>query len=281
MKTLLICTDGSHYSQEACRYGVWLAQQAKVAIKVLYVTDLRQFQGPVFADISGSLGVQPYDGMIQQLQEVEEEKAKFIEEQALTIFKAEGLLDRVEFIHQTGLLSDVIEEQGDQADLIVLGKRGENANFAKRHLGSMLERVVRSANVPCLVTSRSFHPIEKVMIAYDGGESSQRALEFMIANPVFRGTSTHIVTVDEGQGDDVATQRLSQAEAIMDKAGFNPIYQLLVGEVGVVIADYVKTTQIDLLIAGAYGHSRIRELLIGSVTTELLRSCPVPVLCFR
>ncbi|MFT5837326.1 MAG: nucleotide-binding universal stress UspA family protein [Candidatus Azotimanducaceae bacterium] len=56
---------------------------------------------------------------------------------------------------------------------------------------------------------------------------------------------------------------------------------MLTGEVETAIADYVKHAHMDLLILGAYGHSRIRELLIGSTTTDLLRRCHVPVLCFR
>ena len=56
---------------------------------------------------------------------------------------------------------------------------------------------------------------------------------------------------------------------------------MLSGVVEVAIADYVKGTRSGMLILGAYGHTRIRELLIGSTTTELLRNCHVPVLCFR
>jgi len=56
---------------------------------------------------------------------------------------------------------------------------------------------------------------------------------------------------------------------------------VLSGEAETAIADYVQSAKIDLLVAGAYGHSRIRKLLIGSTTTELLRRCHVPVLCFR
>jgi nucleotide-binding universal stress UspA family protein len=32
---------------------------------------------------------------------------------------------------------------------------------------------------------------------------------------------------------------------------------------------------------GAYGHSRIRNLFVGSTTTEMIRSCKVPILLFR
>ena len=36
-----------------------------------------------------------------------------------------------------------------------------------------------------------------------------------------------------------------------------------------------------MVVMGAYGHSRIRSLVIGSTTTEMLRSCKVPVLLIR
>lgn len=37
----------------------------------------------------------------------------------------------------------------------------------------------------------------------------------------------------------------------------------------------------QMLIMGAYGHSRIRNLIIGSTTTSLVRSCRLPILMFR
>ena len=117
MKKLLICTDGSNYSQECCHYGAWFAKKTGVYIDVLYVTDLRQFEIPAVADLSGSLGIQPYEGMISQLRELEEKKSKFVEESAMKIFKSEGLAERTKFYHETGLLVDSIEEYADRADL--------------------------------------------------------------------------------------------------------------------------------------------------------------------
>ena len=281
MKNLLICTDGSNYSRECCLYGAWLSKQIKANVEVLYVTDLRQFEVPAVADLSGSLGIQPYEGMVAQLQEVEEHKSAFVEEQVMEVFDKEGLSDRVTFHHATGMLVDEIAGYADRADLILLGKRGENANFAKEHLGSMLERVVRSVKKPCLVTSREFNPICRVAIAYDGGASCQRALKFMAENELFRAFDLHVITVVEGHQEDQAADCLAEAERLMNAAELYPSCQVLNGEVETAIADYVKQANLDLLIAGAYGHGRIRELLIGSTTTELLRRCHVPVLCFR
>jgi nucleotide-binding universal stress UspA family protein len=47
------------------------------------------------------------------------------------------------------------------------------------------------------------------------------------------------------------------------------------------IAAYVAAHGINCLIMGAYGHSRIRHLVIGSTTTAMMRQCRVPVLLFR
>lgn len=281
MKNLLICTDGSNYSQECCRYGAWLAKKTGASIEVLYVTDLRQFEIPVMGDLSGSLGIQPYEAMTIQLRELEEHKSKFVKKSAMKIFKVEGLMDRTQFYHDTGLLVDSIEEYASRADLILLGKRGENANFAKEHLGSMLERVVRAVNKPCLVTSRKFKSINRALVAYDGGSSSRAALEFIKKSDLFRSFNLHVVSVDEKLDENRAAGRLAEAEKILKESGIYPECQALSGEVETAISNYVDLAEIDLLVAGAYGHSRIREFFIGSTTSELLRRCRIPVLCFR
>lgn len=281
MKKLLVCSDGSHYAEHCCRYGAWLARQTQASVSVLYVTDLRQFEVPAVADLSGSLGIQPYEGMVSHLREVENKKSEFVREHAMKVFEEEGVADRTTFYHETGLLVDVVDDYAEKADLVLLGKRGENVNFATEHLGSMLERVVRSSKKPCLVTNRKFHPIANVAVAYDGSESSHKALEFMGANELFGGMDLHVITAVEGSKEDLAAQRLREAESALKQHGLYPACQMLRGEVETVIAEYVRKKGVDLLIAGAYGHSRIRELLIGSTTTQLLRQCHVPVLCFR
>lgn len=282
MKNILICTDGSSYSNEACLYGAWLSQKTQSNISVLYVTDLRQFEIPAVADFSGSLGIQPFEGMVAQLHEVEEIKSNFVKEHALKTLKDAGVAEeKITFHHETGLLVEVMSDYADVADLVLLGKRGENANFATEHLGSMLERVLRSVDKPCLVTNRKFKAFGKIAIAYDGGASCRKALDYIAANELFSALELHLVVCVEGHKEDQATERLQEAEEVLHKAGVFPTCQVLTGEVESAIADYVAHTGIDLLMLGAYGHSRIRELLIGSTTTELLRRCHVPVLCFR
>jgi len=279
---LLVCNDGSAYGEVCCQYAAWAAKRLNAQVSALYVSDLRQFEVPAIVDLSGSLGIQPYQGVVGQMQELEKTKAKLIEASTKRIFEEAGMGEKLKCYHRTGLLVDSIGDFEEKCDLILLGKRGENANFAKGHLGSMLERVVRSATRPCLITSRKFTDTKRVLLAYDGGKSAQRALEWISASPLFKGLELYVVSVAEvGDDDDKTLAGLKEVEASLKTKNIKARFEMLSGEAGTAITNYVEDMEIDLLVAGAYGHSRIRELLIGSTTTDLLRRCRIPFLCFR
>lgn len=56
---------------------------------------------------------------------------------------------------------------------------------------------------------------------------------------------------------------------------------VLPGQPEPALAKLVAEARFDMLVMGAYGHSRIRSLIIGSTTTEMIRSCKVPVVLIR
>ncbi|MEH2351394.1 MAG: universal stress protein [Nostoc sp.] len=131
------------------------------------------------------------------------------------------------------------------------------------------------------MTSRNFQPIDKILLAYDGGKSCQKALQFLVQSPAFKDMELHLLTVAKKQGDEGAMSLLQTAEIKARTAGFAPICQIIHGEAEKVITNYVEKQDINLLIMGAYGHSRIRHLVIGSTTAQMLRSSHIPVLLFR
>jgi nucleotide-binding universal stress UspA family protein len=281
MKRILVCTDGSMYGQVCCQYAAWLALRTGAAIEVLYVTDLRQFEVPFVADLGGSLGAQPYQAILGQLQDLEKKKAAVVLDSAERTIRDGGHEGVVDLHHKTGLLVDCLVDQEDDADLVMLGKRGENANFATERLGSAMERVVRASKRPCLVTSRAFKPVSRLLLAYDGGPSARKAAEFLAKSSVARGLELHIVTVAGPFDPDTALKHLHEAESIVRAGGFKPVCQMLHGTPEDQIAAYVAGNDVHLLVMGAYGHSRIRYLIIGSTTAEMIRTCKVPVLLFR
>ncbi|RYD65628.1 MAG: universal stress protein, partial [Verrucomicrobiaceae bacterium] len=72
-----------------------------------------------------------------------------------------------------------------------------------------------------------------------------------------------------------------EARVQLSAAGFQVTAETAAGTAEVEIADAVKNSGIDLLVMGAYGHSPIRHLVLGSTTTTMVRTCLVPVLMFR
>lgn len=281
MNKILVCTDGSQYSRVACQYAAWLAKMRNASITALYVTDRRLFEVPAVADLSGSMGIQPFEGMVTHLREVESIKADFIRDQVESIFKEQGIENQAEFVYETGMLVDMVKDRIDSTDTLVLGKRGENADFDSEHLGSMLERVVRSVEIPCFAANREFAEVNEVAIAYDGGDSCRKAIEYIVSQEEFKKMRFHVLSCVEGHDEETASQRLSDVESQFKAEGIDATYQILNGVVETAIVEYVEDGTIDLLVLGAYGHSRIRDFLIGSTTTELLRRCHVPVFCFR
>jgi nucleotide-binding universal stress UspA family protein len=53
------------------------------------------------------------------------------------------------------------------------------------------------------------------------------------------------------------------------------------GQPEVALADLIEADGHDMLVMGAYGHSRIRAMIIGSTTTAMIRTCKVPVLLMK
>lgn len=286
MKKILLCTDGSAYSQVSYEYTAWLAQRMEIEIEVLYVSDRRKAQALQTPDYSGNIGIDSYQHLLQQLVKVEAEQAKLNHQQAKIIlqeaerFFGDRHIARVKTTHETGFLVDLLHELETNSDLIILGKRGATANFATEHLGSNLERIVRSSHKPCLVTPREFQPINRLLLAYDGGKSCQKAIKYLVDLAAFKDLELHVITVAE-HGTDKAVKQLQTAEQTLSAAGFSPICQVLQGHVEPAMEKYIAEHKIDFLLMGAYGHSRIRHLVIGSTTAQMLRSSHIPVLLFR
>ena len=68
---------------------------------------------------------------------------------------------------------------------------------------------------------------------------------------------------------------------MLASAGFAVETRLLAGEPEQALPELLQAQGNALLVMGAYGHSRIRQLIVGSTTTALLRLSPVSVLVLR
>lgn len=281
---LVALIDGSIYSQSVCDHAAWAAGRSAAAVEVLHVLGRRDLSSTP-ADLSGNLDLDARDTLLAELATLDEQKAKLSQRRGrLMLDQAKARLQQagvtaVSTRLRHGDLVETVQEVESDADLVVLGKRGEAADFAKLHLGSNLERVARSSRKPVLVAARAFRPIERFLIAFDGGTSALKAVDHIARSPIFAGLDCRLLMV--GQATEENQRRLDGAAALLRGAGYVVQAEIAAGQADLTIAARVEAEQVNLLAMGAYGHSRIRNLIIGSTTTEMIRSCKIPVMLFR
>jgi nucleotide-binding universal stress UspA family protein len=280
---IVALVDGSIYSASVCDHAAWISQRTGAPVELLHVLGRRE--APEKADLSGAIALGARTALMEELAALDAQRAKLINHRGRAILDdARAILDRAGVTEITTRLrqGDVVEtitEVEKDARVIMVGKRGEAADFAKGHLGSNLERIIRASQKPVFVASRAFKPIQKVLVAYDCGTSAMKAVDHIARSPMFAGLSVHVVTV--GTATEVAKKGLDDAKAMLRAAGLDADVSILPGLPEMALAKLVDDAQFDLLVMGAYGHSRIRSLIIGSTTTAMIRSCKVPVLLMR
>lgn len=286
---VLAAIDRSIYTESVARHAAWAAEQLGAPLEFLHVLDRHPETTPA-ADYSGNLALGEQEQLLHELASLDERRSRIAQEQGrLLLQEARQLAQEfrageVEVRQRHGGLVDTLTELESDVRLFVLGKRGEHAGVdgspvAKGHLGGNLERAVRAVHRPLLVVSRAFKPIESVLIAYDGSATTRKGVEMVAASPLFRGLQVHLLMV--GSQGEQAASHLRWAQDTLSEAGFAVQAALLAGEPEDVIAGYVRDHGVGVLVMGAYGHSRIRRLIVGSTTTAVLRECQVPVLLLR
>ena len=284
MKKLIAFVDGSGYSKSVCDHAAWLAAKVDASVALIHVLGRRNESGAPI-DLSGSIGLGARTALLGDLAELDGQMAKLshqrgraILEDAKDILLAAGVHETTTMLRNQGIVEAVQDLEND-ADLIVIGKRGEGSEVDKMHLGSNFERVVRSSHRPILVAAASFKPIQRLLLAFDGGASAIKAVNYLASNTELVGLNCHLLSVTEPSTE--KQQQLDEAANQLRSGGHSVEASIRSGQAEAVICEEIKAGEIDLLLMGAYGHSRIRNLIIGSTTTAMIHSCKIPVMLFR
>ena len=277
---ILIPTDGSDFAKTAITYGIYVARKLKASLTGLHVVDIRLLQGPIFTDISGSVGLPPYQDFIPAIESDLNAKADEILQAFLQQCEQAGLPAQVK--KATGVIDETIIEEGRTCcDWILLAQRGEHFHIdGGAILGSTAQSVVRRSGKPVLITPERFQEIESMAIAYDGSAPADNALELAAELSQAAVWPLTVVIITEDQtlganlsrkaGDILAPRRISSATIILPGK-----------KEGKALLEYIYEGSVELLVMGAYGHNRLQELLLGSTTSAVIRKSTIPVLMTR
>jgi nucleotide-binding universal stress UspA family protein len=278
---VLACIDHSSYTPAVCDYAAWAALQMLAPLEFIHVLD-RHPETAKKRDFSGSIGLGAQENLLEDLAALDEKMSRLAQESGRLMLEGarqRAIADGVaapEGRQRHGELVETLAELEKGARLFVLGKRGEAAESAPQHIGSNLERVVRALHRPILVVPKEYKKPESLMLAFDGSATTRKGVEMIASSPLFRGLPCHVVTAGA-----LGANQLEWAETTLRNAGFDTHTAAIPGEPETALAGYLQTHQLDVLVMGAYGHSRIRQLLVGSTTTIMIRTVSVPLLLLR
>lgn len=275
---ILIPTDGSDYGKTAIDYGIYMAKKLNVVLKGLHVIDIRLIQGPVITDISTTIGVPACQEYFPMLEKGLEERANVI----LEAFKDRCLAANVvpEAYKCIGIIDEMIIEEGKTTDWILLARKGEHFHLSQGGLmGSTAESVVRNSGKPVMVTPQVFREIESIGLAYDGSPPADNALKLAVflSEKVAWPLSIVMITDDQKHAAKL-TQKL---ETYLEPFSIDSEIIVLGGKENKELVKFMQEGSIELMVMGAYGHNRLRELFVGSTTSCIIKNSPIPVLLTR
>jgi nucleotide-binding universal stress UspA family protein len=280
MSKVIACIDGTDVSTAVCDYGAWASLRLEAPLEFLHVLEKSEY--PEQSNLSGNIGLGSREALLEELAELDEKRGKLALEQGKLMLEAAEMRAVSDGVgnptsrQRHGSLVETLAEMEEEIRLLVLGKHDEHLGT---HVGSRMENVVRTMHRPILITTAEFKVPQRVMVAFDGSETTRKGVEMIASSQLFCGLPCHLVMV--GANTEAHREQLEWARSTLKCAGFDTYASIIEGDVERTLCDYRAANEIDMLVMGAYGHSVIRRFLVGSTTTSVMRNASVPVLLLR
>jgi nucleotide-binding universal stress UspA family protein len=273
-KTILVHVDQSRHMAERVRLAILIALSEKAHLTGAATTGVSRF-------VYETDGVPPKDPTLAAHLDFLRERAGHALAEFETIVKPTGLGS-----FETRVLDDEagsgISLQARYCDLLVIGQ-ADPEEPAPGVMAMFPEYVVLHCGRPVLIVpyvGQYARVGDKVLLAWDASLEAARAVAGAL--PLLkRAGSVEIVIFnaqaspllpDAQPGSDLAVylgRHGIKAEVSLEKADI---------DIGAALLSLAADRNADLIVLGAYGHSRFREILLGGMTRTVLESMTVPVL---
>jgi nucleotide-binding universal stress UspA family protein len=279
MSCILCCVDGKNYSQSACDYAVMISNNMKLPLKILNIVEHSSKSDKL--DLSGNIKLGEKDDILEKLTNKESIKSKQIIKEGkdlLLSLKEKALITCEQDIILMQVHGDVLDnilELQDEITILIIGIKSHDKN----KIGENVKDIIRELNKPILLVNNEFKTPKKILIAYNGSDESKKILETTVKNPIFKDVTRDIVNIND---DKIFSKKiLDEAKKIYVKQEIDVKTSVLSGDAKSEILTYMDQNNCDILAMGAFGHSRIKEFIFGSFTSEIITQSKKPILLFR
>nr|WP_138435609.1 universal stress protein [Marinobacter shengliensis] len=283
MLRVVACIDGSRAAPAVCDYAAWASRHMETPLMLLHVLDEERY--PAEPDLAGNIGLGSREQLLDELAQLDRKRAKLALEhghhmldEAEARVKAAGAEEAVKR-QRHGNLTESLVALEKETRLFVMGLHGESSSDRDIHIGSQLETVIRSVHRSILLVPDDYSEPKSAMLAFDGSPTAFRGVELIAQSPVLKGMPLHLVMV--GADTEDRWEQLKKAEQMLSGLGVDITLAIRAGDVEPALHAYQEEHDIDILVMGAYGHSRIRQFLVGSTTTTMLKTAKKPLVIIR
>jgi nucleotide-binding universal stress UspA family protein len=200
-------------------------------------------------------------------------------------------------------VAEVIRETCSEVgcDLVVVGTHGRRG-VGHLLLGSVAEKVVRTAPVPVLTVHRDARlpdqGLRSLLVAHDFSEHSSLAVRQAAGWAEILGAEVTLLHVVEPVvypefysvdllPDEIMSRLRDRSSQALDAAASELLgdvpyrTDVVTGKAGESIVAAASAEDVDLVVIGTRGLSAVESLLLGSVAEYVMRKCPVPLLAVR
>ncbi|MDM5151352.1 universal stress protein [Aeromonas veronii] len=281
MTNIFACIDGSPAMTAVCDAAAWASANTGLPVTLLHVLEKNEIEGQ--ADLSGNIGFGSRELLLQELAELDHQRSRLAHEQGRILLNSgkEYLADLgmpvVDTLQRHGQLVETTQELSSGMRMLIMGKQG--TTHAHELIGSNIESVIRTLSNPIMVVQPGFQTPSRFLFAYDASPTAKKVLELIASSPLLKGLECELVMV--GEPSDEHERQLAQAKQVLKSAGIRVEAMLLQGEVVPMVCQHAADMGCNLIVMGAYGHSRIRQFIVGSTTTGILKTAESSVLLLR
>lgn len=277
IKNILATVDGSAYSNAVVSQSIELARSFEARLRFLSIVDVRIFEWTIYVGSDGFMPMIPATSYQKETQKFLDEKAEEVLKRCTQ--KAEEASVSFTTMKVAGPPVEVICEQARVVDLVVMGRRGEYARWGDKLMGATLDGTVRQANKPILIMPKIGREIHKVLLAYDRSPQANHALQ--IAADFALQLHSHLVVMAVEEEVEEGNRTVQEAIDYLNPFGLQVSSRITQGSASDAILQTSDIEQVDMVVMGVHGHTRLREALLGCTTEDVLRRIERPLLLVR
>ena len=277
MKRVIACIDSSPCINALAEAAAWIATQTQRELVLLQVLDYYPASYHL-GEISGVIGFESNAMLLKELAELEQKQSE------LALDYSNNLLQHISSMIQEnfGIVPTHIQEKGDfleqsfsvlnEDDIVVIGRVGEKSAERNKALGSNVENFIRGANCTVMTVGEHFKAPTRFIFAYEYSPTCIKMMKRIAQSDLLKLLQCHLLYV--GDHPEV----LNEPADFLTSAGLDVVVEYRYGDVAENILDYQREHGIQLIVLGAFSHSKIHQFFLGSITTNIFRNSTVPLL---